>query len=133
MKDYTKYYRPDELEPFYPNEFLRHVLVVFILFAGLLLGVIFLPESAQGVRSIGEGVPGQKPPWYILPIYELSVLLPEKAAFFAVLGCTAAAFISLPFWDRGRERRLWKRPVLFRVVIVCLVIILALGILGRVL
>lgn len=133
MKDYSRYYKPEELEPFYPNEFLRHALVVFILVIGLLLGVIFLPESAQQAPDLTAAASGEKPYWYLLPIYELCRLAPNKTAFFAVLGCAAAAMLSVPFWDRTNERRLWKRPVFFSVVIICLAILTALGILGKIL
>ncbi|MFQ5862446.1 MAG: hypothetical protein ACE5IC_04920 [Candidatus Brocadiales bacterium] len=133
MKDYSKYYRPEELEPFYPNEFLRHILVILILIIGLLLGVMFLPESAQDALGIGEDAPEEKPLWYLLPIYELSRLVADKTAFFAILGCAAAALLSVPFWDRTKEKRLWRRPVFFPIVIVCLMIILTLGILGKIL
>lgn len=133
MKDYSRYYKPEELEPFYPNEFLRHVLVVFILVIGLLLGVIFLPESAQEAPDLTAAAAGKKPYWYLLPIHELCRLVPNKIVLFAILGCAAAAMLSVPFWDRTNERRLWKRPVFFPVVIICLVILTALGILGEIL
>lgn len=133
MKDYSRYYEPEELEPFFPNEFLRHILVVFILVIGLLLGVIFLPESAQQAPGLTAVAPGEKPQWYLLPIYELSRLMPNKTTFFAILGCATAALLSVPFWDRTSERRLWKRPVFFSIVIMCLVMLTALGILGKVL
>lgn len=133
MKDYSKHYKPEELEPFFPNEFLRHVLAILTLIIGLLLGGIFLPESSQDALHHGEGAIEEKPLWYLLPIYELSRLVLDKDAFFAILGCATATFVSLPFWDRVKEKKLWKRPVFFPIVIVCLVIILTLGILGRIL
>ncbi|MEE9200345.1 MAG: hypothetical protein V3V45_02770 [Candidatus Brocadiales bacterium] len=131
MKDYTKYYRPEELEPFYPNELLRHLLVVFVLIAVLLLGVIFLPESAQEALPLSEGAAEKKPVWYLLPIHELSKLVPERAVFLGILGCAAAVLLSVPLWDRTGEKRLWKRPIFFPRVIICLIIILSLGIIGR--
>ncbi len=132
MKDYSRYYRPDQLEPFFPNEFLRHIIVVCVLFIVLLVGAIFLPESSQEAVSLSEDAGRGPHPWYLLPISELSRLVPNRTAFLAILGCAGAALLSVPFWDRTDERRLWRRPVFFPVAIATLVILLALGILGRV-
>lgn len=130
MKDYTRDYPPEELEPFFPNEFLRHLLVIFILIIVEFLGIVFLPETAQDKVS-EQGPYNPKPLWFLLPIYGLFRLIPSKTICFILLGCGAAALLSLPFWDRARERRLWKKRGLFEVVIVCIIISLFLGIFGR--
>jgi quinol-cytochrome oxidoreductase complex cytochrome b subunit len=132
MKDYTKHYPPEQLEPFFPNEFLRHLLVIFILIIVEFLGVVFLPESAQD-RVSQEGLYNPRPLWFLLPIYGLFRLIPSKTACFVLLGCGAAALLSLPFWDRNKERNLWKKRGLFEVVIVWLIIFTILGVLGRLL
>jgi quinol-cytochrome oxidoreductase complex cytochrome b subunit len=135
MKDYTKDYPPEELEPFFPNELLRHLLVIFLLIIVEFLGVVLLPETAQDrvdpLSAAGGYDP--KPLWFLLPIYGLFGLIPSKTVCFALLGCDMAALISLPFWDRVKERRLWKKRGLFEVVIIWLIIFLILGILGRLL
>lgn len=141
MKDYTKDYPPEELEPFFPNEFLRHLLVIFLLIIVEFLGVVFLPETAQDrvnqqapyQAGTGQGLYDPKPLWFLLPIYELFKLIPSKAVCFILLGCGAVALLSLPFWDRSKERRLWRKRGLFEVVIIWLIIFLMLGVLGRLL
>ena len=135
MKDYTKDYPPEELEPFFPNEFLRHLLVICLLIIVEFLGIVFLPETAQdrvNQQSTAGGY-DPRPLWFLLPIYGLFRLIPSKTVCFIILGCGAAALLSLPFWDRAKERRLWKKRGIFEVVIVCLIIFIILGIIGRLL
>ncbi|HHT9119039.1 MAG TPA: hypothetical protein ACFYD3_00650 [Candidatus Hypogeohydataceae bacterium YC41] len=133
MKDYTKDYSPEELEPFFPNELLRHLLVIFLLIIVEFVGIAFLPETAQDRVSQQSASGGYqpKPLWFLLPVYGLFKLVPSKTACFVLLGCGAMAFISLPFWDRAKERRLWKKRGLFEAVIIWLIIFLILGVSGR--
>ncbi len=130
MKDYTDDYPPGELEPFFPNEFLRHLLVICLLVIVEFLGVVLLPETTQDSLN-QQGIYDPKPLWFLLPIYGLSKLVPSKVACFVILGCGAMALLSLPFWDRNDERRLWRKRGLFEAVIVCIIIIIILGILRR--
>ena len=132
MKDYTKDYPPEELAPFFPNEFLRHLLVILFLIIAEFLGIVFLPETIHD-RTNQEGLYDPKPLWFLLPIYGLFRLIPSETVCFILLGCGAAALISLPFWDRVGERRLWRKRGLFEAVIVCIIILIILGVIGRLL
>ncbi len=132
MKDYTKDYPPEALEPFFPNEFLRHVLVTLFLVIIVFLGVVFLPETTQD-RVDDGGTYEPKPLWFLLPIHGLFELIPSNTLCFTLLGIGAAALISLPFWDRAKERRLWRKQGLFGAVIAWVIIFVILGVLGRLL
>lgn len=129
MKDYSKEYKPEELEPFFPNELLRNLLVIFILIIVEFIGIVSLPESSQDNIRSQEYTP--RPLWFLLPIYQLFRIIPSKAACFALLGLAALTLLGLPFWDRSQERRLWKKHVLLEVVIICLVVVTVLGLMGR--
>jgi quinol-cytochrome oxidoreductase complex cytochrome b subunit len=124
--DYSKGRSEEELEPFYPNEILRHTLLTFLFISAVLLGVMFFPESFQ--KSTDEFASFQtRLPWYLSPFYQLSDLIKSKAVFLYLLIIVAIAFISIPFLDRKAERRLWKKPVFFTIIIINLSMILVLG------
>ena len=127
MADYSKGRSEEELEPFFPNEVLRHTLLVFFFISAVMLGVLFFPESFQ--KSTDEFASFQtRPPWFLLPFFHFSILINNKAWHVIILAIYAAAFISVPFLDRSQERSLWKKPVFFSIVIVNLLLIFTLGI-----
>lgn len=126
MVDYSKGRSEEELEPFFPNEILRHTLLTFLFISAVMLGVLFLPESFQ--KSTDEFASFQaRPPWFLLPFYRVSVLANNKVWYVIILAIYAVAFLSVPFLDRNSEKRLWKKPVFFSIVILNLLMILALG------
>ncbi len=127
MADYSKGRREEELEPFFPNEILRHTLLTFLLISAIMLGVLFLPESFQ--KSTDEFASFQtKPLWFLLPFYHLSNLTNNKFWCFAIFSIYAMVFITVPFIDRNAEMRLWKKPVFLSIVIINLLMIFTLGI-----
>ncbi len=126
MVGYSKGRSPDELESFYPNEILRHILLIFLLISAVILGVIFIPESFQ--KSTDEFAALQtRPPWYLLPFYQLLNLLKNKATYISILTIIAITFISIPFLDRKPERSLWKKPIFLSIIIINLSMIMFLG------
>ncbi|MDP6923369.1 MAG: hypothetical protein R2568_11340 [Candidatus Scalindua sp.] len=127
MVDYSKGRSEEELEPFFPNEILRHTLLSFLLLSAIMLGVLFLPESYMNtVEESASSV--NKIPWFLLPFYYISGLINHKALFLFIITLYAMAFISVPFLDRNSERSLWNKPVFLLIVLVNLLMILALGI-----
>ncbi len=126
MVDYSRGRGPEELESFYPNEVLRHILLIFLFISAVMLGVIFIPESFQ--KATDEFAAFQtRPPWYLLPFYQLLDLIKHKAVYLVILIVLAIAFIGIPFLDRKSERSLRKKPVFLFIIIVNLSMIFILG------
>ena len=127
MVDYRKGRSEEELEPFFPNEILRHTLLTFLLISAIMLGVLFLPESFQ--KSVDEFASYEnKPPWFLLPFYCLSGLINNKVWYILIISIYAITFIGVPFLDRNHERSLWKKQVFLYIVIINLLMVFALGI-----
>ena len=127
MVDYRIGRSEDELEPFFPNEILRHTLITFLLINAIMLGVLFLPESYYNSVD-GSASSENSIPWFLLPFYFVSDLIDNKALYILVISLYTVAFIGVPFLDRNSERSLWKKPVLLSIVLVNLLMILGLGI-----
>jgi quinol-cytochrome oxidoreductase complex cytochrome b subunit len=126
MKDYSKGRSEEELEPFFPNEILRHALLTFFFLSAVMVAVIFLPESFQ--KSTDEFAAFQsKPPWYLQPFYQLSSMVKNKVTYVIILTIFAITFISIPFLDRKSERRLWKKPIFLSIIVINLSMIFILG------
>ena len=127
MADYSKGRSEEELEPFFPNEILRHTLVTFFFISAIMLGVLFFPESFQ--KSTDEFASFQtKPMWFLLPFFHFSTLINNKVWYVIILTIYAIMFVAVPFLDRNAERSLWKKPVFLSIVIINLLMIFALGI-----
>ncbi|MGR3294379.1 MAG: hypothetical protein ACUZ9M_10235 [Candidatus Scalindua sp.] len=127
MADYSKGRSEEELEPFFPNEILRHTFLTFFFISAVMLGVMFFPESFQ--KSTDEFSSFQtRPQWFLLPFYCLSGLINDKFFYILIISIYAIAFICVPFLDRSSERSLWRKPVFFAIVIINLLMIFALGI-----
>ncbi len=128
MADYSKGRSDEELEPFFPNEILRHALLTFFFISAVMLGVLFFPESFQ--KSTDEFASFQtRLPWFLLPFSYFSSLIDTKVWYFVILAIYTIMFITVPFLDRNSERRLWKKPIFFSIVIINIIMIFALGIL----
>ncbi|RIJ89630.1 MAG: hypothetical protein DB853_14220 [Candidatus Brocadia sp.] len=74
MKDYTKGKSPEMLEPFFPNELFRHIIVLCFLVIIELVAVIFfpLPKLVKKPDHI---------PWPLLPVYNLKQLIQNETLF----------------------------------------------------
>ncbi|MCP4269682.1 MAG: hypothetical protein GY777_29610 [Candidatus Brocadiaceae bacterium] len=128
MADYSKGRSEEELEPFFPNEVLRHTLLTFLFISAVMLGVLFFPESFQ--KSTDEFASFQtKHPWFLLPFFHLSSLINHKVWCVVIFVIYAIAFIAIPFLDRNAERSLWKKPIFLSIVIINIIMIFVLGIL----
>jgi quinol-cytochrome oxidoreductase complex cytochrome b subunit len=126
MVDYSKGRSEEELEAFYPNEILRHIILTFLFISAVMLGVLFLPDSLQ--KSTDEFASFQtRPQWFLLPFYHLSGLINNKVWYVAILVIYAITFISVPFLDRNAERSLWKKPIFLTIVVINLTMIFVLG------
>ncbi len=124
--DYSKGRSEEELEPFYPNEILKHTLLTFLFISAVMLGVIFIPESFQKATDEFAALQA-RPPWYLLPLYQLLDLIKNKAVYLVILIVLAIAFIGIPFLDRKSEKSLWKKPIFLSIIVINLLMIVLLG------
>lgn len=101
-------------EQFYPKQ-----VIMDIVFATVLVGTLglisYLEPASLGPRANPADTSFlPRPEWYYLPVFQwlkywsggLSVV-----GIIVIPGIIAAFLILLPFMDRRKERRPWKRPV----------------------
>jgi quinol-cytochrome oxidoreductase complex cytochrome b subunit len=136
--DYREQYRPDQLEPFWPNEIIKMSVVVLCTLAVIMLFAILpvLLESVgiHGIEHPEEpadprgGTPvGIKPEWYFLATYQYLKLMPTellgisgKTLGVLTQGVLVTALVLLPFWYRRRaeERPGWAYRIAVTSVLV---------------
>lgn len=117
--DYREQYRPDQLEPFFPNEIMKMTVAVLCTLAVIMFFAI-LPVllDAVGIHGAHHEEPanpqgatpqGIKPEWYFLAVYQYLRLMPTE--LFRISGKTlgvlsqgvfVTVIILLPFWYRKR-------------------------------
>jgi ubiquinol-cytochrome c reductase cytochrome b subunit len=102
-------------EPFFPNEMVFMAQVVLTLLSVVFIFVFFLtewllpPDEMANPLVTPEHI---KPEWYFLAAYQTLKLVPrEDIGIYIQLAVLAIALL-LPFWDRGKERNVFKRPVI---------------------
>ncbi|MDR4507860.1 MAG: hypothetical protein MRJ65_06430 [Candidatus Brocadiaceae bacterium] len=103
MKDYTKNRSPEMLEPFFPNELFRHLIVSCFLVVVELIAVMFFPAPV---------VFAAKPdhiPWFLYPIYLVKTHIHNEIFFIILLVTSAFVFIFLPFIIGGISRSVSKK------------------------
>jgi len=123
--DYKKQYRPDQLEPFWPNEIMKMctavlcTLAVIMAFAILpvvldTLGFAHVIHVEEPADPHGTTPVGIKPEWYFLASYEFLKLMPTellgisgKTLGVLTQGAAFGVVMLLPFWYR---RRAHTRP-----------------------
>ncbi|MFH1726310.1 MAG: cytochrome b N-terminal domain-containing protein [Elusimicrobiota bacterium] len=103
--------------PFFPNFFLRDVMLWLVALNALCILAVFFPWELGGKADPLMSAPaGIKPEWYFLANYQLLKLMPGKVLFVPgeLLGISAPAaaglaVLLLPFWEcrlPGRKRDL---------------------------
>lgn len=133
-------------EPFFPRQVYRDLLICNLGFALLVTFATFWPWEIGEPANRFETPAGIKPEWYFLPMYQLLKYCDENLyaalpflsswnwspAFVGVLimSLAAAVFFFLPVLDRGRERRLRRRPFFAVLAHVAILAVVLLGVLG---
>lgn len=122
--DYRQQYRPDQLEPFWPNEIMKMGTAVLCTLAVIMIFAI-LPVvlDAAGLREMlhaeepadphGATPVGIKPEWYFLASYQVLRLMPTellgvsgKTLGVVGQGALVSVILLVPFWyRRGAHRR----------------------------
>jgi ubiquinol-cytochrome c reductase cytochrome b subunit len=115
--DYRRQYTPQQLEPFWPNEILRMLVVVLCTLA-VIMAFVILPVGLESV-GLGELLEAEepanpratpahiRPEWYFLAVYQYLKLPPQE--FLGISGKTIGvlsqgpfilAIILVPYWAR---------------------------------
>ncbi len=101
-------------QKFYPRQLAMDMTIALLIIAVMGLVAYFLPMrlGPEAVASDTSYIP--RPEWYYVPIFEWLKVIGGKWSLLGGIvlpGVLALAFAAIPFLDRGRERRPWRRPV----------------------
>jgi hypothetical protein len=123
--DYREQYKPEHLEPFFPNEIIKMIIVMLCTLA-LLMFLVTLPTYLEnvGVHGIAHEEepadpsvtpPHIRPEWYFLAVYQYLKLMPSevlgiggKALGMLTQIVVGALVFLLPFWYPLRAARVNK-------------------------
>jgi ubiquinol-cytochrome c reductase cytochrome b subunit len=101
-------------QSFYPRQVVMDMAAALLIVLALGLAAYFIPMrlGPEAVASDTSYIP--RPEWYYVPIFEWLKILGGKWSLLGGIilpGILAVIFAAIPFIDRGRERRPWRRPV----------------------
>jgi len=126
--DYKKQYKPEQLEPFWPNEIMKMMTAVLVTLAVIMffailpvlldsVGLQQLVHAEEPADPHGATPVGIKPEWYFLASYEYLRLMPTellgvsgKTLGVMSQGVALAVLMLVPFWYR---KRAGSRPRMF--------------------
>ncbi|MEP6991271.1 MAG: c-type cytochrome [bacterium] len=121
-------------EPFYPRQVI--IDMTFVLIVMGLLGMLahFVPVALGPIADPSNGTYLPRPEWYYLPFFQWLKFWEGAKTVIGVVIIPAvllALIVFLPFLDRGRERRPWKRPIPVGAVLIVLIGLIGLGMQSR--
>ena len=135
-------------EPFFPRQVYRDLIACNIGFALLVTFATWWPWHLGEPADRFSTPEGIKPEWYFLPMYQflkyfddnLYSALPflkswgVNPAFLGVLtiNTVGLALFLLPVLDRGKERKITRRPVFATIAFLLLLAVVGMGFLGYV-
>lgn len=114
-------------KPFFPNHVMKELIVVLLVFASMIVLVVYVPLPLHEKANPFETPVGVKPEWYFLPMYQVLKYFPELVGIIGT-GFVMIGLFLLPFLDRSPERHPARRPVAttLGILFVCIAIMLAL-------
>ncbi|MGI8916333.1 MAG: hypothetical protein ACR2JY_21600 [Chloroflexota bacterium] len=108
--------RPDLRGTFFPDAVFQTTVVVLIIFAILLVFTLVMPPTVGAPADpLNNDLYLPRPAWYfyflfaILEVMKGPILVPFGT--FVLPNIALIALILLPFYDRNRQRKIWKRPL----------------------
>jgi ubiquinol-cytochrome c reductase cytochrome b subunit len=110
---------------FYPRQLAMDMVASLLIILALAMVAYFVPMrlGPEAVPSDTSYIP--RPEWYYLPMFEWLKVVGGKWSLLGGIvlpGLLAMLFAAIPFLDRGRERRPWRRPVVvagFTIFVAC--------------
>ena len=120
-------------QKFYPRQLVMDMAgsLLIILVLGLVAYFVPIHLGPEANTSDTSYIP--RPEWYYLPIFQwLKVVSGRWSLFGGIIlpGLLATLFAAIPFLDRGRERRPWRRPVVIAGFAMFIVVYAGLGVLS---
>ena len=112
-------------QPFYPRQLIMDMAASLLIVFALALAARFFPIRLGPEANPSDTSYIPRPEWYYLPIFEWLKVLSGAWSFaggIVLPSLLALLFAAIPFFDRGPERRPWRRPVViagFTVFAVC--------------
>ncbi len=110
---------------FYPRQLVMDMVASLLIVLALALVAYFVPIrlGPQAVPSDTNYIP--RPEWYYLPMFQWLKVVGGRWSLLGGIvlpGVLALLFAAIPFFDRGRERRPWRRPIVvagFTMFVAC--------------
>jgi ubiquinol-cytochrome c reductase cytochrome b subunit len=110
---------------FYPRQLGMDMVASLLIVLVLALVAFFVPIrlGPQAVPSDTSYIP--RPEWYYLPMFQWLKVVGGRWSLLGGIvlpGILALLFAAIPFVDRGRERRPWRRPIVvagFTMFVAC--------------
>ena len=121
-------------ERFYPRQVLMDIGFTTLLIIALALLAYLVPASLGPVADPSNTLYLPRPEWYYLPLFQWLKYWHGPAAIIGILvipSIIIALLIALPFFDRGTERRPWKRPIAVGSFVLVLFSLVGLGVRSR--
>lgn len=119
----------EEGKPFYPNHFLKEVIVAFLLFGVVLTLAVFSPFPFHEKANPFQTPEGIKPEWYFLAGYQFLKFVPKVLGILGI-GVLLVILFLVPFLDRSPERYPSKRKFATSIGIAVVIIALLFSLLG---
>jgi quinol-cytochrome oxidoreductase complex cytochrome b subunit len=119
----------EEGKPFFPNHFLKEVMVAFLLFGFILTLAVFFPFPFHEKANPFQTPEGIKPEWYFLAGYQLLKYVPKVVGILGI-GVLLIILFLVPFLERSPERQPSKRKFAWSIGIVVIFFALLFTILG---
>jgi len=121
--------------PFFPHFVLEDLKVIYLFLALMFVIVFFFPQFVLPKDALIPADPLStpehiKPEWYFLANYQFLKLIPNEFLGIFLQMIIALLIFLLPFIDRTPERRIWKRPVFFTIVVLGIIFYIILTVWG---
>jgi len=122
--------------PFFPNYAIKDLAVISFFLGLLLLLVFFAPGLFIPPEAFEPADPFVtpahiKPEWYFLWAYQTLKIFPSEFLGLAAQGTVMTLLALLPFLDRGKERRPFKRPLFLTCYLLGILLFVAISVWGH--
>ena len=111
-------------EPFYPKQLVMDVGFAMLIIVALGFLAYLWPTELGPKADLSDTQFLPRPEWYYIPVFQYLKYWHGSTAVLGILvipGILGLLLVGLPFFDRGLERRPWKRPLsvgLFTIILV---------------
>jgi ubiquinol-cytochrome c reductase cytochrome b subunit len=121
-------------ESYYPRQLLMDMGLALALIVALGALAHFMPMELGPEANPADTRYVPRPAWYYLPIFQWHKYWPGRLSIVGIVvipSVMAVLFAGLPFFDRRRERRPWRRPIAVGGFAIVSLSLLGLGVASR--